>query len=175
MLDVQVRCSLLELCGRHMVMFHVKVPQISLIRQLVYNSTESFTVRISAPNRDFFWSLTRVSWHILLQCGRWVLPDWRSFSSTYLCRNFASFNSLMRFFHPFFSWCRLHQKFIIFVFRDGNTVWKNKWFIIFIFVQFSCESWIRWFSLWWDSSNPTQYVPSWNSWLENSTSQKLDK
>ena len=97
------------------------------------------------------------------------------FSSTYLCRNFASFNSLMRFFHPFFSWCRLHQKFIIFVFRDGNTVWKNKWFIIFIFVQFSCESWIRWFSLWWDSSNPTQYVPSWNSWLENSTSQKLDK
>ena len=29
--NVQVSCPLLELCGRHVVMFQVKVPQISLI------------------------------------------------------------------------------------------------------------------------------------------------
>ena len=43
---------------------------------------ELHRVWISAQYRDFFWSLTRVSWHILFQWGRWVSPDWKSFSSS---------------------------------------------------------------------------------------------
>ena len=42
--NVQVSCPLLELSGRHVVVFKVKVPQISLIRQLIYDDAECFTV-----------------------------------------------------------------------------------------------------------------------------------
>ena len=52
--NVQVSCPLLELRGGHVVVFQVKIHQISLIRQLVYDVAESFTVWISAQNRDFF-------------------------------------------------------------------------------------------------------------------------
>ena len=49
--NVQVSCSLLELCGRHVVVFQVSVPQISLIRQLIYDVAESFTVWIFPKSR----------------------------------------------------------------------------------------------------------------------------
>ena len=52
--NVPVSCPPLELCGRHVVVFQVIVPQISLIRQLSYDAAESFTVWISGQNRDFF-------------------------------------------------------------------------------------------------------------------------
>ena len=52
--NVQVSCPLLELCGRHMVMFQVKVPQIFHIKQFIYDVAKSFTVWFSAQNRDFF-------------------------------------------------------------------------------------------------------------------------
>ena len=52
--DVQVSCSLLELRGGHVVVFQAKVPQISLIRQVIYDVAESFTVWISSRNRDLF-------------------------------------------------------------------------------------------------------------------------
>ena len=38
--NVQVRCPLLELCSGHMVVFQMKVPQISLIRQLIDESAK---------------------------------------------------------------------------------------------------------------------------------------
>ena len=47
-------CPLLELRGGHVVVFQVKVPQISLTRQLIYDAVESFTVKISCKNRDIF-------------------------------------------------------------------------------------------------------------------------
>ena len=47
-------CPLLELHGRHVVVLQVNVPQISLIRQLIYDAAESVTAWISAQNRDFF-------------------------------------------------------------------------------------------------------------------------
>ena len=53
--------NVLEMRGRYVVVFQVEVPQISLIRQLVRYVLESFTVSISAQNRDFFLSLTRFS------------------------------------------------------------------------------------------------------------------
>ena len=46
--NVQVSCLLLELRGGHVVVFQVKVPQISRIRQLVYDAAENTTVRNSA-------------------------------------------------------------------------------------------------------------------------------
>ena len=52
--NVQVSCPLLERRGGHVVVFQVKVPQISLVRQFIYDATKSFTVWISAQNRDFF-------------------------------------------------------------------------------------------------------------------------
>ena len=42
--NAQVSCPLLELCNRHVVVFQVKIPQISLIRQLIRDAAESFTV-----------------------------------------------------------------------------------------------------------------------------------
>ena len=59
--NVQVSCPLLDLRGRHVVVFQVKICEISLIRQLVYDVAKSFTIWISAQYRDFFLSLTRVS------------------------------------------------------------------------------------------------------------------
>ena len=51
--NVQVSCALLELSVRQFLAFQVKVPQISFIRQLIYDVAESFTVWISARSRDF--------------------------------------------------------------------------------------------------------------------------
>ena len=51
--NVQVSCPLLELCGRHVVVFQVKIPQVALFRQLVDDVSEGFTVWLSAQNRDF--------------------------------------------------------------------------------------------------------------------------
>ena len=59
--NVQVSCLLLELRGRHVVVFQVKVLQVAHVRQLVGNVLEGFTFWISVQNRDFFRSLTRVS------------------------------------------------------------------------------------------------------------------
>ena len=39
---------------RVIFVFQVKIPQVSLIRQLIRDAVESFTIWISAPNRDFF-------------------------------------------------------------------------------------------------------------------------
>ena len=41
--NIQVSRPLLELCGRHVVMLQMKVPQIALFRQLVDNVTQGFT------------------------------------------------------------------------------------------------------------------------------------
>ena len=80
--NIQMSCSLLKLCRRHVVVLQVKVFQVAHIRQLVDNVLECLTVWIFAQTRNVFWSLTRSSWHILFQCGRWISPDWRSFSSS---------------------------------------------------------------------------------------------
>ena len=50
--NVQVSCPLLELSSGHVVVFQVKVPQISLIRQVIHDVAKSFTVWISAQYRD---------------------------------------------------------------------------------------------------------------------------
>ena len=42
--NVHVSCSLLELRGRHVVVFQVKVFQVAYVRQLVDTVLESFTV-----------------------------------------------------------------------------------------------------------------------------------
>ena len=76
--NVQVSCSLLELCKRHVVLLQVKVLQVANSRQLVGIFLESCTSWIFAKPRNVFWSLTRSSWHILFQCGRWISPDLRS-------------------------------------------------------------------------------------------------
>ena len=39
--NVHVSCPLLELCNRHVVVFQVKIPQTSPIRQLIYDAAES--------------------------------------------------------------------------------------------------------------------------------------
>ena len=52
--DVQMSCPLLELRSRHVVVFQVKVPQISLIRQFIHDVAMIFTVWVSAQYRDFF-------------------------------------------------------------------------------------------------------------------------
>ena len=44
--NVQVGCSLLKLCRRHVVMLQMKVLQVVYVRQLVDNVLESFTVWI---------------------------------------------------------------------------------------------------------------------------------
>ena len=64
----------------------------------IYDAAESFTVWTSAQNWDLFSSLTRVSWRILFQCGRWVSPDWRSF----LLRNCEG-TLVLRQIHAFLS------------------------------------------------------------------------
>ena len=58
--NVQVRCPLLELRGRHVVVFQVKVPQISLISQLIFmlrrDSPSGFLPKIetsSDQSREF--------------------------------------------------------------------------------------------------------------------------
>ena len=45
---VQVSCSLLELCRRHVEMLQMKVLQVADIQQLVDNFLESFTISIFA-------------------------------------------------------------------------------------------------------------------------------
>ena len=52
--NVQVSCPLLELGTRHVEVCQVKVSQISLIRQIVYDVAKSFTVWICAQYRDIF-------------------------------------------------------------------------------------------------------------------------
>ena len=47
--NVQVNCSLLELCRRHAAMPQVKVLQVPHIQQLVDNVLEGFTVHRFAP------------------------------------------------------------------------------------------------------------------------------
>ena len=42
--DVHVSCSLLDLCRRHVVVFQVKVRQVTNIQQLVGNFLERFTI-----------------------------------------------------------------------------------------------------------------------------------
>ena len=132
--NVQVSCPLLELCSGHVVTFQVKVPEISLIRQLVRDVAKSFTVWISTQNRDFFWSLTQVSWHILFQCGRWVSPDWRSCSSLKCCRNTVFCGRFTLFFCRLSLWWRLYQRFIIFIFRIGLAqtilVYSDCWVLL---------------------------------------------
>ena len=51
---VQVSCSLLELCRRHVVMLQMKVLQVADIKQLVDNFLESFTISIFAQPRYVF-------------------------------------------------------------------------------------------------------------------------
>ena len=58
--NVQVSRPLLELCGTHVVVLQMKVPQVALVRQLVNNVAESFTFCLSAQNRAILCSLTRV-------------------------------------------------------------------------------------------------------------------
>ena len=50
--NIQVSGPLLELRGGHMVVFQVKVLQVTLVRQLVDHVPESFTFCLSAQNRD---------------------------------------------------------------------------------------------------------------------------
>ena len=69
---------LLELCGRHVVVLQMKVPQIALLRQLE-NVTWSFTFCFSAFNRGLFCSPARVFGYLDFQCSSWVLQNWRFF------------------------------------------------------------------------------------------------
>ena len=61
-MNVQVSCSRLELCGKHVVMLQVNALQIAHIQQLGDIVLEWLTVWTFAQNRDFFWSRTRNSW-----------------------------------------------------------------------------------------------------------------
>ena len=135
-----------------------------------------------AQTGDVFWSLTRGSWHIWFQYGRRISPSWGSFSFWWGCRNsaFCRRFTLRRFFIG----CKLHQRFIIFIFlfRNGSAIWtKKRGFVIFVVIQFLGTSWICWCSLrrsksymfrrrpdrsrdfggTQGSSNPTQHVPLW--------------
>ena len=51
---VLVSCPLLELRGRHVVLFQEKILQVAHVRQLIDDVLESFNVWIAAQNRDFF-------------------------------------------------------------------------------------------------------------------------
>ena len=48
--NVQVSCSFLELCRRHMVVLQVKVFQVAYIKQLVKKVLKRFTIWIFTPN-----------------------------------------------------------------------------------------------------------------------------
>ena len=50
--NVQVSRPLLELRGRHVVVFQVKVPQVALVRQLVDYVAESFTFCLFARKNE---------------------------------------------------------------------------------------------------------------------------
>ena len=47
--NVDVRCPLLELSGRHVIVLQVKVPQIAPVKQLVDKVAESFTLHFFCP------------------------------------------------------------------------------------------------------------------------------
>ena len=47
--NVQVNRPLLELRARHVVVLQVKLPQVALVRQLVDNVAESFTILPFCP------------------------------------------------------------------------------------------------------------------------------
>ena len=63
--NIQVSRSLLELSGRQLVVFQLKVPQTSFIRQLIFDVAESFTVWILAQVRDFLIAYVRFSMHLV--------------------------------------------------------------------------------------------------------------
>ena len=70
--NVHVSCPLLELCNRHVVVFQVKIPQTSPIRQLIYDAAESFTVWISAPKSEALLLTAHASFLTLL------VPVWQT-------------------------------------------------------------------------------------------------
>ena len=58
--NIQMSGLLLELRGRHMAVFQVKVLQDTVVRQLVHHVSECFTFSLFAPNRGLLFSLARV-------------------------------------------------------------------------------------------------------------------
>ena len=119
--NVQVSCSLLELRGRHVVMFEVMVLQIAKIRQLVDNFVKSFT-NWFCPN----WRLLVIAHARFLAH---LVPVWQM--------DLARLEVLFFFVTVWelcvvlkihastdFLWLQAAQRFIIFifVFRNGSTV-----------------------------------------------------
>ena len=118
--NVQVSCSLLELCGRHVVMLLMKVLQVANIQHLADNFLESFHHLNFCPN----------SRHLLFAHARFLkhlFPLWQKdrarlevFSYSYWCGNCAHCRrvTLQR------GWM-FHQRFIIFIFltvvQSGRT------------------------------------------------------
>ena len=133
-----------ELRGRNVTMFQVKIPQISIIRQLIYDVAKSFTIWIFAQYWDFFRSLRRVS----DTPGSNVADGSRQTGGPFLLRNgvgilrSAADSRLPSLINS--PWCRLYQSFIIFIFRNTGTIWANKRFIIIISIKFWCMSWKSW-------------------------------
>ena len=153
--NVQVSRPLLELRGRHVAVLQMKVPQVALVRQLYENVSESFTFCLFARNRGILCSLMRVLRHLLFQCGSWVLPYWRSFSSSHGCswrrswRNQGCKVSVISswftlFLRRFFPWCRLHKRLVILHHQRQRYGPAAQGSLIFIFVHVLCRSWICW-------------------------------
>ena len=59
-MNIQVSRYLPELCGRHVIMFQMKVLQVALFKQLAYDVSWGFTFCLAAQNRGILFSLTRV-------------------------------------------------------------------------------------------------------------------
>ena len=139
--NVQVSCALLELSGRQLVVFQVKVFQISFIRQLIYDVAESFTIWISAQIRGFFViAHVRFLMHLSVadgsrQTGGPLVV--RNSTGTLLSAADSRFNG-----SSLVAGCTQGLASSTSSFNNGSTAWTNTMFIILIFVQFTCVSWI---------------------------------
>ena len=58
--NVQVSRPLFELCGGHVVVFKMNMPQVALVSKLVKNTAKICTFYFFVQNRSVLCSLTRV-------------------------------------------------------------------------------------------------------------------
>ena len=160
--NIQMNGPLFELCGGHLVVFQVKVLQVTLVRQLVDNVSECVTVWLFAPNRGIFFSLARIPWHLLFQKSSWILPYWWSLSLKFLfglrrsrrSQVFVINGLITSCFERVLSCSRKGKRFVI---------------LIFIFMYVLSMSRICWFSLWhgkdymllWVTCTITRFVVGW--------------
>ena len=119
--------------GGHMVVFQVKVLQVTLVRQLVDHGSECFTFCLFAQNRGLLF---------LFQWSSWILPFWWSLFLLSLCglrrsrrsrRNqrckvFVINGLITSFFERFLSCCRTYKGSVILIFTHVWCVSRVCWF-----------------------------------------------